>query len=171
MCLAFVLKHGLNAGSQAFMPSPLPTEPSSFRFVFFLSSCLWHIDEEVENSEYSLSSVLSHCGGVRRPPVHLLCSHPHSCILRFGSESCIVPTQHTYCHPCVPSTFEFLSCTREREDVLGVKGEPWKMPPRQGGRGNERGGQERGIFFKKPFLFHKFCWEVILANMAVLYEH
>lgn len=42
MCLGFALKHGLNSGSHAFMPNPLPTEPSSFfRFLFFLSSCLW----------------------------------------------------------------------------------------------------------------------------------
>lgn len=72
---------------------------------------------------------------------------PHSCILRRGSEFCIVPTQHTYCHPGAFNFSSFCLVPEKKGRCSWCQGEPRKIPPRQGGRGSEEGGQERGIFF------------------------
>lgn len=146
MCLAFVLKHGLN---EVLMLScralyQLSHLPSSVLY-FFCPPAYGTLMKrwKTVNTLCRLSFLTVEGSG---DSLFTLCAPTLIPASQGLALSFALFPHNTFIVTHVPSTFEFLSCTREREDVLGVKGEPWKIPPRQGGRGNEGGGQERGIF-------------------------
>lgn len=81
----------------------------------------------------------------------------HSCILRLGSEFCIVSTQHTYSHPCYFNFSSFCLVAEKKGRCSWCQGEPWKIPPRQGG-----GEEVRGVVKREGCLFNYF----FLRNFA-----